>query len=90
MIKHYNIQVTGKVQGVGFRYHTMKKASELNVKGFVKNKHDHSVYIEAEGEEASLNDFLHWCKKGPQHAYVETFNFSESNIEGFLKFEIKH
>ena len=90
MIKHYNIHITGKVQGVGFRYHTKMKALELNIKGFVRNKADRSVYVEAEGEEVSLNKFLDWCKEGPQHTYVEKYNYSESNIEKFKNFEIRH
>ncbi len=89
MIKHYNIHVSGKVQGVGFRYHTKMKAIELKIKGFVQNKPDHSVYIEAEGEEEILNEFLAWCKQGPSWSRVESFNFSESPFQNFKDFEIR-
>lgn len=41
------IHVFGRVQGVGFRYYTNMKALELHIKGFVENKPDGSVYIEA-------------------------------------------
>ncbi|PKP49853.1 MAG: hypothetical protein CVT92_14890 [Bacteroidetes bacterium HGW-Bacteroidetes-1] len=48
MIKAVIIQIFGRVQGVGFRYYTVHKAMELGVYGFVQNKGDGSVYIEAE------------------------------------------
>ncbi|NQU33286.1 MAG: acylphosphatase [Bacteroidetes bacterium] len=64
------ISVYGKVQGVGFRYHTSKKAAEFNISGFVRNKPDGSVYIEAEGEEIDLLAFIDWCEVGPQWSRV--------------------
>lgn len=90
MIKHYNITVKGRVQGVGFRYHTKMKASKLGIKGFVKNKLNRSVYIEAEGEEDFISVFLNWCKKGPDRAYVDSFQYTESPINNFSTFEIKY
>ena len=64
------LKVYGKVQGVGFRYYTNRKANELGLKGFVKNKPDGSVYIEAEGEENQLVSFIDWCQDGPSWARV--------------------
>jgi acylphosphatase len=64
------LKVYGKVQGVGFRYYTHRKANELGLKGFVKNKPDGSVYIEAEGEETQLLSFINWCQDGPSWARV--------------------
>ncbi len=64
------IKVYGRVQGVGFRYYTQKKANELGITGFVKNRPDGSVYIEAEGEEDKLELFIDWCEVGPSWAHV--------------------
>ncbi|MBT3173828.1 MAG: acylphosphatase [Lentimicrobiaceae bacterium] len=64
------ISVFGKVQGVGFRFYTNKKAKELNICGYVLNKSNGSVYIEAEGTKANLDSFIDWCKTGPQWARV--------------------
>ena len=47
------ITVKGRVQGVGFRFSTVREAEELGIKGFVENRMDGSVYIEAEGEPRS-------------------------------------
>ncbi|RLD41433.1 MAG: acylphosphatase [Bacteroidetes bacterium] len=64
------LKVYGKVQGVGFRFYTQKRAQELSLKGFVQNKTDGSVYIEAEGEAAHLEMFVLWCDEGPSWARV--------------------
>jgi acylphosphatase len=53
MKKHFNIRISGRVQGVFFRASTKAKAEELGISGFVQNEPDGSVYIEAEGEEAT-------------------------------------
>lgn len=92
MTKHQNkksvlIKVYGKVQGVGFRFYTTKKAVELNITGYVQNKPDGSVYIEAEGEEIDLLTFIDWCNIGPQWARVskvETQFVPPLNYSGFI------
>jgi acylphosphatase len=64
------IQVYGRVQGVGFRFYTHKKAGELGIKGYVRNQTDGSVYIEATGEAESMKLFTKWCEDGPTWAHV--------------------
>lgn len=71
------IQVIGKVQNVGFRFYTKKKAIELGLNGFVKNVMDGSVYIEAMGEEAAIDEFIIWCHSDPQWARVEDVKVQE-------------
>jgi len=63
----YRIHVTGYVQGVGFRWRTLREANSRGIKGYVKNMPDGSVYIEAEGTRKQLRDFTEWCRKGPGH-----------------------
>lgn len=88
-MKHVLITVIGKVQNVGFRYYTIKKAQELGIKGFVKNMPDGSVYIEAEADEVTLDHFIIWCKKGPTWARVNDLQIQDAPIEGFEKFEVR-
>ncbi len=64
------LHVYGRVQGVGFRFYTQRKANELNIKGYVQNSPDGSVYIEAEGEEHFIDQFILWCEGGPSWARV--------------------
>ncbi len=88
MLRHYNILVKGKVQGVWFRKSTLEKAMELGIKGFVKNKPDGSVYIEAEGEENQLKVFLEWCTIGPKFAEVSDVSFEEDVVLSYKMFDI--
>jgi acylphosphatase len=89
MRKHFNITVAGRVQGVFFRASTKTSADHLNIKGFVKNQSDGSVYIEAEGEEKDLEQFLNWCSQGPKAAKVERYSVSEGAMKGFTNFVIE-
>jgi acylphosphatase len=82
------ITITGRVQGVGFRYHTQKKAEQFNIKGFVKNQPDGTVYIEAEGEEIDLERFLMWCYDGPTWARVDDVKIQDSPVQNFMGFEV--
>ena len=87
--KHFSISVFGKVQGVFFRASTKNKAHELNIKGFVSNQNDGSVYIEAEGDPKNLQKFINWCKKGPQNARVDFVQIKESSLIKYNDFNIK-
>lgn len=89
MRKHLNITVAGRVQGVFFRASTKTSADHLNIKGFVRNQPDGSVYIEAEGEEKDLEQFLKWCSQGPKAARVEAFNVVKGRIEDYTSFVIE-
>jgi len=89
-MKHLNIRVTGRVQGVGFRYSAMHAARSFDLKGFARNERDGSVYIEAEGSEAGLGLFLDWCRRGPGHGRVDKVSQAESDLQGYQEFRIKH
>ncbi len=73
------INVFGFVQGVFFRYTTRKVARKLGLTGYVKNMHDGSVYIEAEGPQEKLYELLEFSKEGPKHARVEYVNHEYSH-----------
>ena len=89
-MKHLNITITGKVQGVFFRDSTRKKARDLGVKGFVKNQPDGSVYVEAEAEEEILNEFIKWCHQGPPASQVDQVDIDEGELERFDAFRITY
>lgn len=88
-MKHFSIKVFGKVQGVFFRASTKDVAEKFSIKGFVRNEKDGSVYMEAEGEEEKLKQFIEWCNQGPSHAIVENITIVEGSVQGFAKFEVK-
>ena len=81
--------VKGKVQGVFFRASAKEKATEIGITGFTRNQVDRSVYIEAEGRESQLNEFVSWCKQGPRLAKVESCIVEEGSVVGFGEFVIQ-
>jgi acylphosphatase len=62
--------VSGKVQGVGFRFSTQQAANTYHIQGWVKNLPDGNVAIRAQGEQAQLSQFIDWAKHGSQFANV--------------------
>ena len=90
MIKHFNIKIYGRVQGVFFRESARNKAEELGINGFAKNEPDGIVYIEAEGEEEKLKEFIKWCGYGPELAGVGKINFKEGELKNFEKFVVRY
>lgn len=87
--KSVNITVFGKVQGVGFRYHTRKAAQRFGVNGFVKNQVNGTVYVEAEGDELAVELFCEWCKKGPDWARGNRVNICDAGVKKYSGFEIR-
>ncbi len=88
MVKRFNIKIYGLVQGVFFRVTAQEQAEKLELVGFAENKPDGSVYIETEGEEKNLNQFVKWCNIGPTMARVEKVITTEGDIKNFSKFEV--
>jgi len=88
MIKHLDITVQGRVQGVGYRYTTKAVADQLGVKGTVKNQKDGSVTIEAEADDFALGLFLDWCKEGPDGARVTILESHAGELKNYRNFEI--
>lgn len=85
-------EISGRVQGVGFRFSTKQAADELGVKGIVRNEPDGTVYVEAIGGRDAMDRFIEALRKGPSPAAVvdkvvvtydgnieEKSNFSQAN-----------
>lgn len=88
-MKHWDITVKGKVQGVYFRITTKAVADQLGVKGFVVNKPDGSVYMEAEGDLFALESLLDFCGEGPDRAEVESVTYEEqTELKRFSDFVV--
>ncbi|MNK00262.1 Acylphosphatase [compost metagenome] len=87
-MKHLNISIRGKVQGVFFRLTTKAVADQVGVRGFVVNLKDGSVYIEAEGDDFALDSLLEFCQEGPEGAIVESVEVKEGELKSFSNFEV--
>jgi acylphosphatase len=86
---HKDIIISGRVQGVGFRFSARNMARIYGIKGYVKNLPNGDVYIEAEGEEPEMQHFLIWCNKGPDHAYIDSLHISDADVKGYSSFEVR-
>jgi acylphosphatase len=62
--------VTGRVQGVAFRAYTVDEAERHAVTGWVRNRADGSVELEAQGAADAVERLLAWCSHGPPAARV--------------------
>lgn len=69
--------ISGKVQGVGFRHNTRKKARQLGISGWVRNLEDGRVEVQASGPEQAISEFMNFCKEGPATAYVKNLEQAE-------------
>ncbi|MFK0041116.1 acylphosphatase [Paenarthrobacter sp. NPDC090517] len=75
-------RITGVVQGVGFRYWTARKADELMLKGTVRNYHDGSVLLVAEGEASEVSQLTSWLHSTQAPGRVENVDFEVSEATG--------
>ena len=85
---HYQIYVSGRVQGVGFRHEARIAARYHGLSGIVKNLSDGRVYIEAEGSREALDHFTDWCRKGPKYGIVEAITKTKGKIVGYVGFNV--
>jgi acylphosphatase len=71
---HFNI--TGQVQGVGFRYAMRSEARRLRLTGWVRNCPDGSVEAVAVGDQAALQHLAQWARRGPPGSRVDSVQIS--------------
>ena len=82
--------VTGLVQGVNFRWFVQRRASELELVGYVRNRADGSVEFVAEGVRSSLERLLDAARRGPPSAAVGNVQAEwAAALEEFYRFEIR-
>ena len=81
----------GRVQGVFFRAHTMERANELGVRGWVRNLGSGDVEALFEGEEDIVKELIEYCKSGQPHAKVRSAEVEYSgHTNEFEDFKITH
>ena len=68
--KCIKVWLSGRVQGVGFRWATREQANRLGITGYAKNLPDGRVEVLACGESADLDSLIEWLKHGPEYAHV--------------------
>ena len=83
--------VQGRVQGVSFRYYTRQRATELGLRGYVRNNWDGTVEVVAEGPRPALDELLLFLHRGPRAAFVTQVDVRWPTPTGeFRRFEVRH
>lgn len=70
MSERVRLEITGRVQGVGFRWFTREKARRWGLAGWVKNMPDGSVEVLVEGSEGAIDGLIEMLRAGPPGAAV--------------------
>lgn len=82
--------VRGRVQGVGFRWFVEREAHLLGIAGWVRNNHDGSVEILAQGTRDQLSGLHGRLREGPRAARVDAVEVSEAHTTaGLSSFRIE-
>ena len=81
--------ISGKVQGVFFRDSTQKKASSLQLSGWVKNQKNGDVALIACGDRDHVMELTDWLWQGSEHAEVSNVQWEEIAMEHFSEFEVR-
>jgi len=81
--------ISGRVQGVGFRYATADKAFALGVNGYVRNLRDRRVEALICGDEQAVTALQHWLRQGPPLAQVSDIHCETLPYQDFHDFRIE-
>ena len=82
---YLGINIKGLVQGVGFRYFCYKLAMKYDVKGYVKNMSDGSVYLDIEADEKIIDVLIEELRTGNRYAEVNSIKTERKKLENKYK-----
>jgi acylphosphatase len=89
-VKTFKILLSGRVQGVGFRFFVEPRAKKYNIAGYVRNTFNNKVEVVCQGEKENLELFIKEIKKGPTFSIVRNVDIEEiKNPQNYSVFEIK-
>lgn len=87
MVRHMQMVISGRVENTGFRLYALWGANQMRINGTV-SQNQGEIIIEAEGEEADLEQFIQWCRTGPTSCRIESFEIIEKNVSAYQDFKI--
>ena len=82
------LRITGRVQGVAFRFYMERKARELGVTGWVRNRRDGAVEAMVQGNSGAVEAMIAWARRGPPSAIVADVRVTEASGD-FVTFEAR-
>ena len=88
MHNQFEIRISGRVQGVGFRAAARRQARYLRLRGWVENLADGSVRAVINGDMENCTKFISWCREGSAYSWVEGIDIRALVPEKLEPFEI--
>ena len=82
-------RITGRVQGVGFRWAAQEEARVLGLSGWIRNDEDGSVSGFIQGDPEPVEAFQKWLNQGPRSAKVAKLEWTEAQPTGLRLFIVK-
>lgn len=82
--------ISGRVQGVGYRYFAVRAAERLGVAGTVRNLADGSVEAVAEAAVATLIEFRAELERGPRFGRVDAISEEPTAVIGHTSFQVMY
>jgi len=86
--KHLKIEMFGHLHNVGIRFRLMTKAYECRISGFVMHGKQGSLYLEVEGTEPDLDEFIKFCKRRVPGAVINRIEIENGEIFNYNSFEM--
>ena len=81
--------ISGRVQGVGFRYSLREEALRRGVSGWARNRRDGTVEAVVQGEHDDVDRVIEWARRGPPSAQVSDVEVIEEAVRDYAGFETR-
>jgi acylphosphatase len=86
MKKNQIIRISGQLGGTLFRQEARQKGEKLGLVGHAQIDLNGDLRIDAEGEPDALEEFVDWCKAGPEGTEVQGVRVTDGEVQGFDRF----
>jgi acylphosphatase len=88
-MRSVRLTISGRVQGVGYRIWAERQAAALGIRGWVRNRADGSVELQATAEDDVIAALIEACRSGPRHAEVSAVTVVVAEDDGSAGFSAR-
>jgi acylphosphatase len=88
-MRSVRLTISGRVQGVGYRIWAERAAASLGIRGWVRNRADGGVELQATGDDGAIATFVEACRTGPRHAEVSAVTIADAEDDGSAGFSAR-
>lgn len=86
MKKYQIIRISGQLAGTLFRQEARQQAERLGLTGTARLEANGDLRLEAEGDADALQDYINWCRTGPDGTHVRQVEVLDGELQGFDRF----